>query len=450
MNKLAAGALALALGLGAVAPAVAAETKDYSGAELFMERYEKELKNVNALRKSAIAAQEKIDAAKKRLNDAKAKVNAAEKAYKAQFPYAIYKANAKPGEDPVYSPQELSRLTLDKEYIALNLAYGWKGSIEAGDEENITKHVGIYASVYKTPKKTAKDARDAVENEIKAHYNEGKGPVASELEKQNKISAYVVAVEQYYLNSLETSPAQQLYNELVAALAERTAAQTNYDTVYENNKGAVKDYDDALTDLTEDARGYGYVVQIGNNGIKLVKDGEDKIKAPGKKATRAELIKELKAEVERNRAAVASAEFLLKYTPKTVAKVEGKLKAQIVDAKAAIEKAEKALAKVEKKAAFIATAYADDEEVSDEDLESLIKDNKESADNLENTMKENEKAQPEVEEKEEEKKPEEKKEEEKTPSKKAGNNARTGIAGVAGVAGILAAASVAYAASKRD
>lgn len=37
-----------------------------------------------------------------------------------------------------------------------------------------------------------------------------------------------------------------------------------------------------------------------------------------------------------------------------------------------------------------------------------------------------------------------------TPAKKAGNNAKTGIAGVDGVAGILAAASVAYGVSKRN
>ena len=36
------------------------------------------------------------------------------------------------------------------------------------------------------------------------------------------------------------------------------------------------------------------------------------------------------------------------------------------------------------------------------------------------------------------------------PARKAGNNAKTGIAGVAGVAGVLAAASVAYAASKKN
>ena len=439
MNKLAAGALALALGLGAVAPAVAAESK-YSGAELVLEQYEKELKEVNKKRDAALAAQAKIDAAKKRLDAAKKKVAEAEKAYKAQFPLAIYKS----GSD-VYTPEELNRMTLNQEYSALNKAFGW-AEIDttpgSGDLRNVQSFIDAYVG------NTPEAKRASVLARINATMRDNTaGSPANNLEKENKKAAVVAAVEAYHVNTAAGSNAQQLYNNLVAALAERTAAQTEYDSVYAVNHPIVQEYDDAFVELNRWAQRYGYVVQVANNGLKLVKDGEDKIKAPGKKATRAELIKELKAEVDRNKAAVASAEFLLKYTPKTVAKVEGKLKAQIVEAKAAIEKAEKALEKVEKKAAFIATAYADDEEVSDEDLESLIKDNKESADNLENTMKENEKAQPEV---EEEKKPEEKKPEEKTPSKKAGNNARTGIAGVAGVAGILAAASVAYAASKRD
>lgn len=445
MNKLAAGALALALGLGAVAPAVAAETKsNYTGAELFLERYEKELKKVNALRDKALVAEAKIAEAEKRLDAAKARLESAKKAYMALYPSHVFvlkdEAKGKTSEElevkDFYTPGELQRRGLQEATDELNRLYKdgkkWTADVDKqfavkdATYESVLKDNLDYAAKLETFKAENKDVLEAA---VRRYVNEGYDLYKSAKSESTRILAY---------------------QELVAAQGERDAAETNYRAVYDKYNQDRVDYNDALTKLTADARGYGYVVQIGNNGIKLVKDGEDKIKAPGKKATRAELIKELKAEVERNRAAVASAEFLLKYTPKTVAKVEGKLKAQIVDAKAAIEKAEKALAKVEKKAAFIATAYADDEEVSDEDLESLIKDNKESADNLENTMKENEKAQPEVEEKEEEKKPEEKKEEEKTPSKKAGNNARTGIAGVAGVAGILAAASVAYAASKRD
>ena len=440
MNKLAAGALALALGLGAVAPAVAAETKsNYTGAELFLERYEKELKKVNSLRDKALVAEEKIAEASKRLDAAKARLEAAKKAYMALYPSHVFvlkdEAKGKPSEKlevkDFYTPGELQRRGLQEATDELNRLYGegkWTNDVDKqfaekdATYESVLKKNLDYAAGLKAVKAENKDVLEAA---VRRYVNEGYDLYKSAKADSTRILAY---------------------QELVAAQGERDAAETNYRAVYDKYNQDRVDYNDALTKLTADARGYGYVVQIGNNGIKLVKDGEDKIKAPGKKATRAELIKELKAEVERNRAAVASAEFLLKYTPKTVAKVEGKLKAQIVEAKAAIEKAEKALAKVEKKAAFIATAYADDEEVSDEDLESLIKDNKESADNLENTMKENEKAQPEV----EEKKPEEKKPEEKTPSKKAGNNARTGIAGVAGVAGILAAASVAYAASKRD
>ena len=436
MNKLAAGALALALGLGAVAPAVAAETKEYTGAQLFLEKYEKQLKDVNALRRKAITAQERIDAAAKRLSEAKAKVVAAEKAYKAQFPYAIYKA-----EGQVYTPQELNRMTLDREYKALNVAYGWKNEIEAGDETNIKKHVAKYEAVFNTVNKTAKDARDAVEKLIKDEYKNGSGVVASEVDKQNKISAYVVAVEEYYLNSLGTSEAQQLYNELVAALAERTAAQTNYDTVYNNNIGAVNKYNKELSNLTEQAKGYGYVVQIGNNGLKLVKDGEAKVLAPEAKKDNLAELKRAKADAE---TAIKAVNLLKELSPEKIKNVEAKLNAKVAKAEELIKKADAKIAELEKKAAFIATAYADEAD----DTDALIKELDSTTGEIKDLIKDTPEDKKANEEKPAEK-PEDKKEE-KTPAKKAGNNARTGIAGVAGVAGILAAASVAYAASKRD
>ena len=436
MNKLAAGALALALGLGAVAPAVAAETKDYTGAQLFLEKYEKQLKDVNALRRKAIAAQEKIDAASKRLDDAKARVEAADKAYKAKFPYAIYKEGG-----TVYTPQELNRMTLEREYKALNVAYGWANSIGAGDEKNIASHIAEYKTVINTKDKSAKDARDAVEALIKDKYENGQGTVASDVEKQNKISAYVVAVEEYYLNSLETSEAQQLYNELVAALAERTAAQTNYDTVYNNNIGTVNKYNKALSDLTEQAKGYGYVVQIGNNGLKLVKDGEAKVESPKKFN-----IEQLKAARAKALTTLDAVKLLEELAPQKIAGVKAELNKLVEEQKALIKLADKYLAK---EMALVSTAYAaeDEEEMSPEELTNKLN---EKSDKIQDLIKDKEEDKK-PEEKPEDKKPEEeKKPEENKPAKKSGNNARTGIAGVAGVAGILAAASVAYAASKRD
>ena len=90
MNKLAAGALALALGLGAVAPAVAAEKK---GDELVLERYEKELKVANAAYSKYLDAKEKEAFAKKELDQAEAERKAAAEVYFSYFPAAEFRYN---------------------------------------------------------------------------------------------------------------------------------------------------------------------------------------------------------------------------------------------------------------------------------------------------------------------------------------------------------------------
>ena len=433
MNKLAAGALALALGLGAVAPAVAAETKSYTGAELFLEKYEKDLKKVNDMRLKAIAAQEKIDAAAKRLNAAKARVDAADKAYKALFPMAIYKA-----EDKVYTPQELARMVLEKEYYAVNKLFGFGDTWNTGNENNIKAARKAYEDAKKADKTDAQARKAAEDALVKIYENNKDSKKPSNMyEKQNLLSAFSNALEAYIKNDGTDSKAQQAYNELVAALGERTAAQSNYDAVLAANKDFVKDYNDALDKLTEGAKAYGYVVQIGNNGLKLVKDGEAKIVAPkAKKDTLAEL-KRAKADAE---TAIKAVALLKELSPEKIKNVEAQLNAKVAKAEELIKKADAKIAELSK-VAFVATAYAAEED----DTDALIKE----LDSTTGEIKELIKDKPE-EKKPEEKKPEEKKPEEKTPSKKAGNNARTGIAGVAGVAGILAAASVAYAASKRD
>src|SRR5699024_7203975 len=124
----------------------------------------------------------------------------------------------------------------------------------------------------------------------------------------------------------------------------------------------------------------------------------------------------LKAAIKKNEVAIASAEFLLENAPKSVAKVKDKLEKQVVDAKAIIAKSKAALEKLEGKVALIATAYAD-EDVSVDELESLIKENEDAANAINETNKENEKEQPEVEETEEETEEEApEKEEENKPS----------------------------------
>ena len=432
MNKLAAGALALALGLGAVAPSVAAEKKEYTGAELLLEKYNKELKDVNAKREAALTAQAKIDAAKERLDAAKKRVAAAEKAYKARFPLAIYKEG-----DKVYKPQELDRMTLNQEYAALNAAFGWEPTAEgSGNVANIEAFINAYKG------ENQEEKRANVLKKINELMKDKEGAtVADKYAKENRKAAVVAAVEAYVINSSSDSNAQQLYNELVAALAERTAAQTNYDKVYDDNKDAVKAYEDAFDKLSKIALQYGFVVQVGNNGVQLVKPEDSKVNPPKKFN-----IEQLKAARAKALTTLDAVKLLEELAPQKIAGVKAELNKLVEEQKALIKLADKYLAK---EMALVSTAYAaeDEEEMSPEELTNKLN---EKSDKIQDLIKDKEEdKKPEV-KPEEDKKPEDKKPEENKPAKKSGNNARTGIAGVAGVAGILAAASVAYAASKRD
>ena len=440
MNKMAAGALALALGLGAVAPAVAAEKSNYSGAQLVLEKYEAQLKDVNAKRDAALAAQARIDEAAKRLNNAKEKVAAAEKAYKSQFSVAVYDKDGN-----LKSPEELSRITLNQEYGKVNAAYGWPAKVDDTDKAHIDAAITAYKNTAK-PDGNDAAARKAAEKALNDVYANDALKVSA-YELSNRLSSFSNAVAAYVNSMDQGSKVQQLYNELVASLAERTAAQSNYDSVYAANHSKVTTYETAVEGLKRWAETYGYVVQIGNNGVKLVKDGEGKIKAPGK--TDIARLEEVKAQAEKT---LEAAKLIIKNWPETVKNVRKDLDALIEKQEKNIKLAEERI-KASKKVSLVSTAYAEEDNRSDDQLiEDMLSTDKEINDKLDANEK---KAKEENEKKPEEKKPEDKKDEEKKPeekkpAKEAGKNVKTGVAGIAGVAGILAAASVAYAASKRD
>lgn len=421
MNKLAAGALALALGLGAVAPAVAAE---HTGAELVLERYEGELKAANEAYKKFLDAEEKLNVAEKELKEAEAERKAAEEAYNALFP-SIHHVYDEDGKIITVADLELRPV------------------IEAAETLNLISNNKVDAAT--DVEKYQSKGKEYVEAQIRGWVNNDAKVRPEQFE--SAINNYVDRVVEYSVQLKSRAKKLQAYQNLKAAEAKKTAKNTAYKealAVYNSAKSA---YEAALKVIADRAAQYGLVVQVGANGLQIVKPSDDKVKpAPGKKS-KEELVKELKAAIEKNKVAIASAEFLLENAPKSVAKVKSKLVAQIANAKAIIEKSEKALAKLDGKMALVATAYAD--ETTDE-LESLIKENEESADAINETIKENEAAQPDVDDDEEEEEEEKPEKPENKPARQAGTNARTGIAGVAGVAGILAAASVAYAASKRD
>ena len=408
MNKLAAGALALALGLGAVAPAVASE----NGTGLIEHEYNAQITRAQKffnLREDA----------RKKLQVAEARYEAAKKAKKA----------AKDKYDNL--PEDKAGDVLPTEEEGAN---GWLKKLDDAKEAVTT----AYNNLMKEEKKSAPD-KNEVEKLTKALK-----------EKKDELDKLATQYGEWSKKKRENlpdfdkaklAPKAQAYVDLMKAEEELSAAYVAYGIAVNNEYEANVKFQKELGDLKTWAEGVNAIIKVEGTKIVVKPAKED-----GKKSV-AEAVKALKASIDDNKAAVKSAEFLLQNAPKSVAKVKAKLEAQIVKAKAAITKGEAALAKVEKKMAFIATAYAAEDDVKVEDLEALTKENKESASDINNTIKENEKEQPAV---EEEKKPEEKKPEENKPARKAGKNAKTGIAGIAGVAGILAAASVAYAASKRD
>lgn len=425
MNKLAAGALALALGLGAVAPAVAAETKsDYTGAQLALERYEKDVKKLNELRKAYLDEAELNEKLTKNLADAKAELKAAREAYQALFPSYLYVTDKDGKALPV---GELALKPVLKYQAELNAL-----SSKQVAYDNAKGELAVYNSI-SNKAEALKTIRANVANYVEA--NDGVTPE----ELSAAVDRYVNAVAEY-ADSIKQGSAKDLaYKKVLAAERKLDVAQQEYNDKYSTE--AEGKYEAAFTRLETSAKTYGFAIQVGNNGIKLVKDGEAKVESPKKFN-----IKELKAAREKALQTLEAVKLLEELAPKKIADVKAELNKLVEEQKALIKLADKYLAK---EMALVSTAYAadDEEEMSPEELTNKLN---EKSDKIQELIKDKDEEKPAEKpdekpaDKEEDKKPAEK------PAKKSGNNARTGIAGVAGVAGILAAASVAYAASKRD
>lgn len=426
MNKLAAGALALALGLGAVAPAVAAE----HGTKLVEVNYNEKLAEAQKYFAQREDARKKLAAAKERYEAAKKAEKAAAKKYK-DLDEDSEETKSKTSDEIQKEIEGLKK--------AVVKAIEDKNTADKALKDEKAKELNTYTGANDEEKKKDKAKKVAEKESDVESAMDAIMRANMDLEKANAQLGEALKKEKEKAPELDKNklqPKAQALVDLYKAQQELSLAYSAYGVAMTNEKAISDKFDETMKALDTAAQLVNKIVTIEGSKI-VVKDG----KTDAKKSV-AEAVKALKASIEDNKAAVKSAEFLLQNAPKSVAKVKAKLEAQIVKAKAAIEKGEAALAKVEKKTAFIATAYAAEDDVKVEDLEALTKENKESASDINNTIKENEKEQPAV---EEEKKPEENK-----PARKAGKNAKTGIAGIAGVAGILAAASVAYAASKRD
>ena len=469
MNKLAAGALALALGLGAVAPSLAVEAK--SGTELTAEAYNEQLAEANKFYLKRKEAMEAVDAAKARIKAAEAAVKAAEKAYKdakddeltkiQELQEAELKAQAalQAAKDKTDYADEAAKTkaindaqtALDKITNELKLYKDEKGNTLTKNSEVLRVQAGIEkgkvaaaAAKVEAARKALADNKDDSKKEkleqdiidannallaANAKYEEKLAELGKALEKEKE------EADKLYVGE-KLSPKKQALVELVKAQNELSAANGAYGVAVATEKAAKARYEKEYNKLEEKAIASGAIVKIENDKIVVKPAIKDE------KEFKKDNITELKRAREEALTAIKAVKLLKELSPEKIKNVEAKLNKLVAKNEELVKKADAKIAAAEKKMAFIATAYADEEA---DDTDALIKE----LDSTTSEIKELIKDKPE-EKKPEEKKPEEKKPEEKTPSKKAGNNARTGIAGVAGVAGILAAASVAYAASKRD
>ena len=471
MNKLAAGALALALGFGAVAPSLAVEAK--SGTQLTAEAYNEQLAEANKFYLKRKEAMEAVEAAKARIKAAEAAVKAAEKAYKdakddeltkieqlqedlAAAKVAEQKAKDKPqAEYPGDDDNAKKKAKEDAEAAAaakvkklsdeLALYKDAKGNTLTKNSEVLRVQAGIEKGkvaaaaekVEKARKALADNKDDSKKEKLEqdvidannallaanAKYEEKLAELGKALEKEKE------EADKLYVGE-KLSPKKQALVELVKAQNELSAANGAYGTAVATEKAAKARYEKEYGLLETRAMAAGYIVKIENDKIVVKPSIKDE------KEFKKDNITELKRAREEALTAIKAVKLLKELSPEKIKNVEAKLNKLVEKNEALVKKADEKLAAA--KVAFIATAYADE---TADDTDALIKE----LDSTTSEIKELIKDKP-----EEEKKPEEKKPEEKTPSKKAGNNARTGIAGVAGVAGILAAASVAYAASKRD
>jgi len=275
----------------------------------------------------------------------------------------------------------------------------------------------------------------------------------------------------------------QKYREYTTASNEKDRLQKQYDAADKKAKEAKDKSNTSFGALNAIAQAYNVIVEATNNGIAVV----DKDQKPADKEISAEQLAKLQKSIDKANETLKAVDLLKQFAPNTAKLNTAKLDALVAEQKATIAKAEAIIKGADKKVALISTAFAaEEEEVTSEDVDALIKELDDNTDainkemeNLDKQVKDEDDKKPADKEedkkpadKEEDKKPADKDEEkpadkkdedkkedkkvekttvvEKSANKAAGSNAKTGIAGVAGVAGVLAAASVAYAASKKN
>ncbi|WP_394268752.1 hypothetical protein [Anaerococcus nagyae] len=477
-NKIAAGALALAMGLSAVAPSFAAEGKDTKPSEYTYD-YKK-------AKEEFVKEWNKVRNAEKNLESAKASEATAEANYeKALQKLAELEARyGKVANDPDSKYQEdVNRV--DSERQAAIQKY--EGNISSGftgkpNYDYLTEKYLNNFSQY-IDQSVDQPSQEAQAEAIKdiISLNERKKALKDEYkEVENKRSELQSEVSRRLGDYNEAKNKTQEAKNVLAKLTNNAKTGT---------------YDKAKAELISEGLSVDTINKAEKSGdINIVIDA-GKEEKPSKKAPTKEELAELDAAIQDAKATLKAVDILKKKAEHISDKNEAYLNKLVKEANELIKKGEAALKDYNyKKVAFsvFSTAYAAEEEAVEEeydvkdltnkirdkdaelqdaieaiDKEEEIEDKKEEdkKDNKEDKKdnkedKEDKKDNKEDKEDKKDNKEEDKKDEKVTnvvtPSKKAssnrtaGRNAKTGIAGVAGVAGVLAAASVAYAASKKN
>ena len=477
-NKIAAGALALALGLGAVAPSFADDTTyitaklpktveekvNYDGKTLTKAQFQTALEEASKSYSEYLTAKEDAKAKKEALDVAVERYNKAYEAYRSQLigidanndgkiddsEWDTYKGKFQTNLD--IAVEKLNKMIVSDLTSDQVIAYLDKGyTIMEGSNVNGSKL-----------------AKDTTVETVPGEFEQA-------LDRLHK--AYAELKD----SDSKVASAQKLYREYTAASYEKDRLQEVFDEADAKEQSLKRTHEANMITLTGFADAFNVVISATNNGITVV----EKDKTPSKDKITDEQLAKLQETVKNARETLKAVEILKQFMPNTSTANIEKLDKIAAEQRVALEKAEKILKANNITASLFSTAYAAEEEATSEDVDALIDeletndkemkdlmkeidkdaktddekpadDDKKDDDKKDDDKKDDEK--PADDDKKDDKKPAENKDNKKdttkvvkrTANKKAGSNAKTGIAGVAGVAGVLAAASVAYAASKKN
>jgi len=465
-NKIAAGALALAMGLSAVAPSFAAEGKDKKSAEYTYD--------YKVAREDFVAKWNNLRKAEKNLEAAEANEAAAKSAYEKALAN-LAELEARYGKTPNSYTGTAYQNDLDRSinerkaainkyeqnsYSLISVPYN---NLSKADLGNLSQYIETSVATDAEQEAQAEALKDIIAlNEKIAKYND------EIKEVENKRS------------ELQSEVSRRLgdYNESVNKRQEAEKALSTAQAAYKVAKKALIK-EGVSVDRIDRAE------KAGDINIVLDAGKEEK---PSKKAPTKDQLDKLAESIEEAKATIKAVDILKETADHISEKNEAYLNKLVKEANELIKEGEAALKAYNyKKVAFsvFSTAYAAEEEAVEEeydvedltnkinnknaemkdairkvDKEEEIEDNNKDKEENKGSDKEENKGSDKEENKGSEKEKttviKEKETNVVTPSKKAssnrtaGRNAKTGIAGVAGVAGVLAAASVAYAASKKN